>query len=95
MEEKFINKRDLIESVAVECDLTITQASNAVEFVFDHIKQSIDRGDKVSIGGFGIFRRKVRIGRNCRNPRTGEAVVVGDINVVKFSPATAFKELIK
>lgn len=95
MSQKRINKVEIIEALAIQYGTTITLSENFVEGFLDKVRQAVKNGDSVSLGGFGIFRPQIRVGRRCRNPRTGEDVMVGDINIVKFSPATAFKELIK
>lgn len=95
MLEKNINKRELSLLLSKDHKITIMLAENIIEKILEFVRDGVNKGHKVSLGGFGIFRKKVRVARMCRNPRTGKEVMVGDVNIVKFTPATSFKELIK
>ncbi len=56
----------------------------AVNAVFNAIQKALERGEKVSINGFGAFHvveRKAKVGRN---PRTGEAVPIPARKRIKF-----------
>lgn len=53
-----------------------------VNCFFDAITEALKRGDRVELRGFGTFSVKQRAPRSARNPKTGEAVQVGD----KFHP---------
>lgn len=91
-----MNKQDLIESVFNEGSVrTKADAERVVEHVFATIQKAVVSGDKVSLGGFGIFEKKVRKGRVGRNPRTGEAVNIPELGVVKFKPTKSFKDAAK
>lgn len=95
MSQKTVNKREIIEALAIQNNTTITLSEKMIEGFMDKIKQAVKNGDSILLAGFGIFRSKVRLARRCRNPRTGEEVMVDDIKIVKFSPASAFKNLVK
>lgn len=88
-----MNKQDLIKEVFDQgFTRTHVDAERAVEFILDTISNKVIAGDRVSLGGFGIFEKKERKGRIGRNPRTGESVNIPAIGVVKFRPAKAFKD---
>ena len=81
-----MNKGDLINKVAEEANITKSQATEALNSVFNIIGETLADGDKVSLVGFGTFssnHRKARVGRN---PKTGEALQIAAKNVVKFKP---------
>lgn len=90
-----MNKQDLIEKVADVVGGTKADAERVVECVLGSIQESVVAGDKVSLGGFGIFEKRTRKGRVGRNPRTGEAVTIPDTGVIKFRPAKSFKDAVK
>ncbi|WP_042250772.1 HU family DNA-binding protein [Paracoccus sp. PAMC 22219] len=48
----------------------------ALDTILDEIAETLSRGHRVELRGFGSFSSKVRIARLGRNPRTGEAVKV-------------------
>ncbi|MFA5890107.1 MAG: HU family DNA-binding protein [Actinomycetota bacterium] len=66
-----------------------------VEHVWEHslavIQESIRKGEKVSITGFGIFKQRVRKAGKRKNPQTGETIKVPAAKLPKFLPAKQFK----
>jgi DNA-binding protein HU-beta len=86
-----MNKRDLVERMAAEHELTGRFARELVDGIFDMIIGAVQRGEEVSLFGFGTLKVAERAARKGRNPRTGEAVKVAASKTVKFKPATALK----
>jgi DNA-binding protein HU-beta len=60
----------------------------------EEIEGSVARGERVSLSGFGTFDRRERAPRTGRNPRTGEAIMVGASVVPVFRAGTGFKTLL-
>ena len=89
-----MNKTDLINRLAERLDGDKKTAQKAVEGVIDLVQREVQRGQKVSISGFGVFEKRARAARTARNPRTGEAVKVKKTNVPSFRPGTAFKDIV-
>jgi integration host factor beta subunit len=69
-------KAELISKIAQDLKMPKKEVALIVDTVFESITQSLTRGDKVEIRGFGSFRVKQRSARKGRNPRTGEEVQV-------------------
>lgn len=91
-----MNKQNLIEKVFDAGEVpTRAAAERVVEDVLRIIREAVASDSKVSLGGFGIFEKKIRKARTARNPRTGEAVEIPAMGVVKFRPAQSFKEAVK
>ena len=86
-----MNKRDLVERVAAEHELTGRFARELVDGIFDMITSAVQKGEEVSLFGFGTFKVAERAARKGRNPRTGEAVKIAASKTVRFKPATALK----
>lgn len=89
-----MNKNDLIGAVADASGLSKSQASSAVESVFDAISAALKKGDEVRLVGFGTFsvaRRKASTGRN---PRTGEPMKIKASNQPKFKAGKGLKDLV-
>jgi DNA-binding protein HU-beta len=62
------------------------KAEQAVETVFESLKTSMGKGQRLELRRFGVFSvspRKTGIGRN---PRTGEEVSIPPGKVVRFKP---------
>ena len=81
--------RDVIaERLAERAEITMTAARDEVRWFFDTISEELTRGNEVRIHGFATFRTAQRGAHQARNPRTGEAVMVGPRRVVRFAPST-------
>ncbi|AJD54273.1 integration host factor subunit beta [Thalassospira sp. MBR-102] len=63
-----------------------------VATIFDEITEALARGDRVELRGFGAFSVKQRDSRVGRNPRTGEAVPVGEKKVPYFKTGKQLRE---
>jgi DNA-binding protein HU-beta len=88
-----MNKSDLIDAVSDTMGSRKT-ATEAVNAVIDTIQESVARGDKVTITGFGVFEKQVRPARTARNPATGAAVKVPKTSVPKFRAGADFKAMV-
>ena len=69
-------KQNIVGEVVNRTGLSKTRAEIAVEAVFETMKRSMERGERIELRGFGVFNirpRKTGIGRN---PRTGEEVII-------------------
>jgi DNA-binding protein HU-beta len=87
-----MNKQELISSVADATGLSKSDATRAVECVFDTISGALKKGDEVRLDGFGTFscsRRKASTGRN---PRTGEPMQIKESTQPKFRAGKALKD---
>ncbi len=71
-----MNKNDLISAVADSSGLTRSDATKAVEGVFDAITGALKSGDEVRLVGFGTFSVAKRKASTGRNPRTGETMQI-------------------
>ena len=63
-----------------------------IDIILDEIKQSLKRGDRVELRGFGIFSTNTQKARISRNPKTGEKVNTPQKKTIHFKMA---KELFK
>lgn len=89
-----MTKQELIEVVfeKTEGKLKKTECKDLVDLIFDKIAQSLKDGEEVRIPGFGIFKVVDRAEKTCRNPQTGEKMVVPAKKAVKFSVSTTLKK---
>lgn len=87
-----MSKKDLIDAVAKECELTKEKASSAVDAVLAHIKASMKNGDEVRIPDFGTFKVAARKAREGRNPATGKTIQIAASRVPKFTPSKGLKD---
>ncbi len=84
-------KQDLVNRLLGSTGLTQAQARIAVETILGMIKDSLIRGERIELRGFGVFEirpRKTGIGRN---PRTGEVVPLRPGRAVRFKPGKSLR----
>ena len=89
-----LTKADLIEEVLRITELPRKESETIVETIFDSIIESIQKGDKIEIRGFGSFRTRQRRGRVGRNPKTGEKVEVPPKKIPFFKPSKELKDFV-
>ncbi len=87
-----MNKTELIAIVAEKTGLSKKDSENAVNVVFDTIKDTVETGEKIQLAGFGIFDVKNREARVGRNPKTREEIQIPASRVPVFKAAKAFKD---
>ena len=71
-----MNKRELIETVASNAQITKKEADAIVNATLDAIIDGLAKEGKVIIPGFGSFEVRNKTAREGRNPRTGEKVKI-------------------
>lgn len=69
-------KSELIECLAERADITLAKAEEVVDLFFNCITETLARGDRVEIRGFGAFTVRDYKSYKGRNPKTGEQIVV-------------------
>ena len=89
-----MNKAELIEVLTTRMDTDRRAATEAVENLVDAIVRAVQKGESVTITGFGVFERRRRAARVARNPRTGETVKVKPTSVPAFRPGAQFKAIV-
>lgn len=89
-----MNRVGLIAAVADKAQLTQKDAKKAVEAVFSTISDSLTKGDKVRIIGFGTFEVRDRKGREGRNPRTNEPIQIEASKTPAFKAGKQLKDLV-
>lgn len=87
-----MNNADIATRIADEANLTKASAKAIVDRVFSLIAGAAERGEEVSIGGFGKFKVKTRQARSGRNPRTGDPMDIPASRKLAFAPAKGLKD---
>ncbi|MBF6243251.1 MULTISPECIES: HU family DNA-binding protein [Nocardia] len=89
-----MNKAELIDVLTEKLGTDRRTATAAVEHIVDTIVRAVNKGQSVTITGFGVFEQRKRAARVARNPRTGETVKVKPTSVPAFRPGAQFKAII-
>src|SRR4026209_516358 len=79
-------KVDIVNEVSKIADITKVKAEVAVDAVFDAMRVSMQRGDRIELRGFGVFQVKPRKRGIGRNPRTGKEVKIPPGRTIRFKP---------
>ena len=86
-----MTKADIVETVYEKVGFSKKEAAEIVEMVFDTIKETLERGEKIKISGFGNFIVRDKKSRVGRNPQTGEEIEISARRVLTFRPSQVLK----
>ena len=89
-----MNKAELITKIAADSGLSKKDSEKALTAALNAIADSLKKGEKVQLVGFGIFDVKVRAARTGRNPKTKEPVEIPASKVPQFKAGKALKDAI-
>ena len=90
-----MTKKDLIEVVAKKANLTNKAARDAVQTMLNTIRDSMKRGEKVVLTGFGTFSIRSRQQRVGRNPKTGAKITLAARKAPGFTPGKTLKKAVR
>ena len=79
-------KADLVAKAAKLSGVTKTQAALAIEALFESIKESLLRGERIELRGFGVFEVKPKKTGIGRNPKTGDEMPIPPGKAIRFKP---------
>ncbi len=87
-----MTKIDIIQDVYEKLGFSKKDAARIVETVFDLIKDSLARGEKIKISGFGNFTVKEKKSRRGRNPQTGNEIEISARRVLTFKSSQVLRK---
>ena len=90
-----MNKAELYAALAKKTGFTKKDTETYVEAFIETITETLQKGDKIQIVGFGTFKVKERAARKARNPRTGEEIDVVASKPPMFKAGKALKDSLK
>ncbi|MGH7278102.1 MAG: HU family DNA-binding protein [Candidatus Rokuibacteriota bacterium] len=90
-----MTKAELVAIMARSAGGSKRSAEKAMEAFFTSIFESLRRGRRVTISGFGTFVITRRSARNGRNPRTGKVIRIPPARVPRFRPSRSLKSAIR
>jgi len=89
-----MNKTELVAAVAQKTGLTKKDAERVVNAAVDTVVESMKKGEKVQLSGFGIFEVKTREARVGRNPRTKESIQIPASRQPVFKASKTLKDAV-
>jgi len=90
-----VNKRELIDHMAKQADISKAAAGRALDSLVSAIKTSLRDGNSVTLVGFGTFSVGGRAARSGRNPKTGEPIEISEAKIPKFRAGKALKDALR
>ena len=90
-----VTKKELTELVAKKANLTNKASKEAIKVFLNGIRDSLKRGEKVVLTGFGTFSLRNRKQRKGRNPKTGAAITIPARKAPGFTPGKSLKKHVK
>jgi DNA-binding protein HU-beta len=89
-----VNKSQLVDKIVADTAMGKREVEKVIGAFIDTVQQSVKKGEKVSLPGFGGWSQTQRKARTARNPRTGAAVRVPAGKGVKFTVGATFKDIV-
>jgi DNA-binding protein HU-beta len=90
-----MTKAELVAQMAKAAGSSKTTANRAMTAFVSAIFDSLRKGRRVTISGFGTFCVNKRAARNGRNPRTGKEIKIPPAKVPRFKPSRSLKTAIR
>ena len=87
-----MTKADLIESIYEKVGLSKKESSQIVELIFELMRKSLEKGEKVKVSGFGNFNIRSKNVRRGRNPQTGDEIEISARSVLTFKASPVLKK---
>jgi DNA-binding protein HU-beta len=86
-------KVDIVNQVSTNASITKVKAEIAVDAVFEAMRVSMERGERIELRGFGVFQVKPRKRGIGRNPRTGKEVRIPPGRTIRFKPGKDLRNI--
>ena len=90
-----MTKAELTDKIAISAGISRAAASNALNSILENITKTMQKGQKVTLIGFGTFSVQQRKARSGRNPKTGEEIKIPASKLPRFTAGTALKNSLK
>ncbi|HUX84316.1 MAG TPA: HU family DNA-binding protein [Chitinophagaceae bacterium] len=91
----FMNKAELIDKIAKDSGINKTQANDALDSFTKSVVDTLKKGGKVTLVGFGTFSVTKRSARKGRNPQTNKVINIPAKKVAKFKAGKEFSSRLK
>ena len=89
-----MTKSELIASIATKTGLTKKTAEEVLEAFIGTVSESLSKGEKVQLVGFGTFEVRERSERSGINPQTREKITIAATKTPAFKAPSALKEAV-
>lgn len=87
-----MNRKELVTEIASRSQLTQKDVDKVLTNFFDIVGDTLTKGDKIQIAGFGTFEVREKKARTGKNPRTGEPMEIAASKAPAFKAGKLLKE---
>lgn len=89
-----ITKAELVSIVSEKCSFSRQESVQIVDQVFQILKETLEKGEKIKISGFGNFITREKRPRKGRNPQSGEQIMISGRRVLTFKPSAMLRKAV-
>ncbi len=89
-----MNKAELVAAVAAKTGETKKAAEASVDAFVAVVKETLKKGEKLQLVGFGSFEVRKRAARKGRNPQTKEEIKIPASKAPVFRAGRQLKDLV-
>jgi len=89
-----MTKKDLASQIAERLEISKKDSGEILENILDIITEQMILGNEIKLVGFGSFKSVQKPERKCRNPKTGEEIIVESKKVPKFKFSPSVKNML-
>ena len=89
-----MTKADIVETIYQKIGFSKKESARIVEMIFDTLKSTLEKGQKIKISGFGNFVVRQKRSRIGRNPQTVEKIEFSARKVLPFRPSQVLKSIL-
>ena len=90
-----MTKADLVNAIYERVGFSKNESARIVETVFELLKETLEKGEKIKISGFGNFVVREKRARIGRNPQTNEEITISARRVLTFKPSQVLRNALK
>ena len=84
-------KVDIVDGICEKVGISKEEVAKIVDYIFDIIKNTLIKEDKIMISGFGNFVVRKKRSRRGRNPQTGNDIQIRARRILTFRPSHLLK----
>jgi integration host factor subunit alpha len=89
-----MTKAELVEIMCEKTGFTRHESVEFLEKVFAIMKETLEKGEKIKISGFGNFVVREKKPRKGRNPKTGVELTITARRVLTFKPSSILRKVV-
>ena len=87
-----MTRKEFSEMLGEKSLFAASKCAEFVEMIFEAMAETLERGEKIKMHGFGVFTVRKKAARKGRNPQTGDKIEIAGRRVVKFKPSALLRK---